>query len=148
MRSGIRLWGLPLLIVGSTAAADVSITGRFGNYSAAFLEDKRIRHHRYELYLRQDAKVSSSLTTVIAGRMRFDAALYPNSAAPRNYGREVRHDEMDEAEARLAYFDYLGDAITLKLGLQQIDWIESLSPRTSDVITALDLPPCWLWQRQ
>ncbi len=140
MGARARIWGLPLFVATSIAsAADVSVTGRFGNYSAAFLEDKKVRHHRYELYLRQDAKVSSSLTTVMAGRLRFDTALYPDSAAPRDYGRQVRRDEMNEAEARLAYLDYLGDSITLKLGFQQIDWIESLSPRTSDVITALDL---------
>ena len=63
------------------------------------LEDELLRHHRYELHIKQVAKFGYRLSTVAAGRFRFDTALLPEEQASREFiDRAVREDEMAEAE--------------------------------------------------
>jgi len=126
--------------VTRASAADATFTARVGNYTAGFIEPERIRHHRYELQLRQTAELTPRFKTAIEARLRFDAALYPDERAPqRDLSDAVRDDEMSEADIRQAYVDWLGDLASLRIGLQQIDWVESLSTRSSDVLTPVDL---------
>lgn len=127
------------LLASSHAFAEASLSGRFGNYTSYFTEAERVRHNRYELHLLQTATITPTLSSTIEGRFRFDGALYPGIGTYKELSRSVRDDEMAEAAARQIYVDYLSDVFGLKLGLQQIDWVESLSPRTSDIMTPLDL---------
>lgn len=119
-------------------AAQTTLTGNIKHQSAYFLKSQRLRHHRYQLMLKQNSTVTPTLNSVVEGRFRFDAALYPG-APQADLPRSVRDDEMLEAEARQVYLDYLSDYFSSKIGIQQIDWVDSLSPRTSDTLTAIDL---------
>jgi hypothetical protein len=104
-------------------------------------EARRWRQLRLGLDLRQTTELSTRLKTVIKGRGWYDAALAQDLKGPfaEAYDKAVLHDEMYEAEAREAYVDYAGDHFTLRAGLQQIDWIDSLAPQNSDILTPIDL---------
>lgn len=129
-----------LALFSLSAQAENSLSGRIGNYSAYFFDDQRLRHHRYEFHLKQTATLSPRLLTVVSGRARADLALAPNDWAPRNYfPASVQDDEYLEAEPREVYADYLSDIARVKVGLQQIDWVESLAPFLADLLTPQDL---------
>jgi hypothetical protein len=133
---------LSMLSIAAPAARaqEASLTGKAGNYTAYFLENERIRHNRYELWLTQKAKYSFRFSSVIETRFRFDAALMDHDGAPlQKISKGVRDDEMTEGEVRQAYFDYLGDSFRMTFGIQKIDWVESLSPLANDILTPLDL---------
>ncbi len=119
--------------------SSASLSGRVGVYNVYFLDHDRLRHQRYELNLKQTAAYDSGLTTIIEGRFRADAALAPNMGAYEYLAKPVRDDEFTEADIRQAYVDWLVGELRFKVGVQQIDWVESLSLKTSDVITPLDL---------
>ena len=125
---------------GSVAHAKVDFKARFSQTARYFLEDERWRHQTSELNLRQVADVREGMTTVVEGRFRYDAAILPpESVRLREYSRPVQDDEGFETEARQVYLDWLTDVAAVKVGIVQFDWMDSLSPRTSDSITALDL---------
>jgi hypothetical protein len=116
------------------------LTGEVRNDTVYFLETERIRHHRYGLMLRQTTPLTARLQTVVEGRLRFDAALHPSSEAPQgDLPRPVRDDELDEAEFRDLYADWLGDAARVKVGWQRFDWFDTLTPLNSGLVTPLDL---------
>ncbi len=120
--------------------ATTTFNGRVGNWSAGFIESERVRHNRWELQLLQNSAIAPRLKTTMEARFRFDAALYPDPrAAMHDLPRPVRDDEMSEIEARQIYFDWFHEALSLRGGLLQIDWIESLSTKSSDVMTPVDL---------
>ncbi len=115
------------------------LTGKVGNYSAYFLDKERVRHHRYELYLNQKTNYSFRFTSMIEARFRFDAAMLDDeNATEQNIAKDVREDELSEGEVRQAYFDYLGDLFRATIGIQKIDWVESLSAASNDIMTPLD----------
>ncbi len=122
------------------AIAKVDFKSRFSQTARYWLEDNRLRHQTTELSLRQVSDVREGLTTVVDGRFRYEAAILPfRSSRLREYPRPVQDDEGFESEARQVYLDWLTDFAAIKVGLVQFDWMDSLSPRTSDSITALDL---------
>jgi hypothetical protein len=117
-----------------------NLTGKVGNYSVFFLEKERVRHHRYELWLNQKTSYSFRFTSTIEARFRFDAAMLDDeNATEQNIVDEVRDDELIEGDVRQAYFDYLGDFFRATAGIQKIDWVDSLSAATNDVLTPMDL---------
>ena len=120
---------------GSSASLD----GHISNYNNYFLNNHQIQQNRYELHLKQIAKMGD-LSTVVAGRFRADAALADHKAAVRrDADRDVRRDEGTESELRQAYLDYLLGPMRLKFGRQLVDWVDSLTPYASDVITPMDV---------
>ena len=122
------------------ASAKVDLYGRVSQTARFFLTDERLRHQITEISLRQVADVREGVTTVIEGRFRYDSALFPAPTVPlRHYSKEVRNDEGFEADSRQVYLDWLTDNWAIKAGRIQFDWMDSLSPRTSDAVTALDL---------
>ena len=129
-----------LLAPALVAFAATTFNGRVGNWTAGFLETERIRHNRWDVQLLQKSEIAPRFKTTMEGRFRFDAALYPDSRAPMHeLSRAVRDDEMNEFEARQVYFDWMQDWVSVRGGLLQIDWIESLSTKSSDVMTPVDL---------
>jgi hypothetical protein len=130
-------------ILAPRARADgesAKISGSAGNYSSYFLKTQRLRHHRYELRLKQNAAYTTRFNSVIEGRLRFDPAISKQSTGQyHQFDKAVRDDEMAEAEMRQLYLDYLGDSYRLMVGLQQIDWIDTLSPLINDGMTPMDL---------
>ena len=126
--------------VTDVGMAKVDLQGRASQTARFFLDDKRLRHQITEIGLRQVADVSEGVTTVVDGRLRYDSALFPTPTIKfRNYSKEVREDEGFEADTRQVYVDWLTENWAMKIGRIQFDWMESLSPRTSDAVTALDL---------
>ena len=124
----------------ANATNSASLSGYLANYSAYFLERERLRHHRYELGLKQKAKINFQLSTYIEGRARFDAALMPESYAPgQGMASEVRADEMAEADLRQAYLSYIGEYVSWTAGTQLIDWVESLSSLIASDLTPYDI---------
>jgi hypothetical protein len=119
----------------TAGAADHATLGvKLTNYDVLFLDSGDFRHNRYEALLTQETPFNERFSTVVEGRVRADAALLQN-----RFAGPVRADEMLEGEFRQVYADYLGDSVRLKAGLQLIDWVDSLSPTTSDFLTPLDL---------
>lgn len=116
-----------------------ALSGRLGLENIYFLETERMRHERLQLNLKQTASFGDALKTTIDGRFRADGALYPSEGSSSHYPKSVRDDEMSELELRQGFIDWMVGEFRLKVGVQQIDWVESLSPKTSDVITPLDL---------
>ncbi len=111
-------------------------------FSSYFLEDKKIRHHRYELFLAQKTEIIPyRFSSIIEGRGRVDFALFNDSNAPRRneYDARVVSDEKQEGEFRQFYFDYLGDTLQIKSGIRQIDWMETLITNAQVTTTPLDL---------
>ncbi|MEY4630972.1 MAG: hypothetical protein RIQ81_1092 [Pseudomonadota bacterium] len=126
--------------VASTAFAKVDLKARFSQTARYWLEDNRLRHQTSELNLRQTADVREGVTTVVEGRFRYESAILPPDATRlREYPKAVQDDEGFESEARQIYLDWLTNVAAIKVGVVQFDWMDSLSPRTSDSITALDL---------
>ena len=139
-----RVMALSVLVPGLgwplSSFAKVDLQVRASQTARYFLVDERLRHQVTEVGLRQVADVREGVTTVVDGRMRYDAALFPTPVLKmRDYSKDVRDDEGFEAGARQAYVDLLTSSWAMKIGLIQFDWMESLSPRTSDAVTALDL---------
>jgi len=128
---------LPSAIGFDAALAKVDLRGRASQTARYFLEDERLRHQITEISLRQVADVREGMTTVIDGRFRYDSALFPSPSIQfRHYSKEVRNDEGFEAEARQIYVDWLTEHWAVKLGRIQFDWMDSLSPRTSDAVAS------------
>ncbi len=128
------------LALSFPAFGKVDLQVRASQTARYFLVDKRLRHQVSEVGLRQVADVREGVSTVVDGRMRYDSALFPTPVIKmRDYSKDVRDDEGFEAGARQAYIDLLTSNWAMKIGLIQFDWMESLSPRTSDAVTALDL---------
>jgi hypothetical protein len=116
-----------------------SLTGSIGNHNSYFLEDNKFRHLRGELQLNHKTTFSDRLLSVISGRARADLALSDLSFSPyRNLPSETKKNEFLEGELRQMYLDYMHDLFRLKAGLQNFDWIESLSPFSSELITPID----------
>jgi hypothetical protein len=131
---------LPSVIGFDGAWAKVDLRGRASQTARYFLEDQRLRHQITEVSLRQVADIREGMTTVVEGRFLYDSALFPTPSIQfRHYSKEVRNDEGFEAEARQIYVDWLSEKWAIKVGRIQFDWMDSLSPRTSDAVTALDL---------
>lgn len=129
-----------LAVTPGIAFGRVDLQLRASQTTRYFLVDDRIRHQVTEVGARQVTDVREGVTTVFDGRMRYDSALFPAPVLKmRDYPPEVREDEGFEADARQAYVDWLAGDWAVKAGLFQFDWMESLSPRTSDAVTPLDL---------
>jgi hypothetical protein len=121
-------------------ASSSEIRGKLGNYSAYFLDEHKLRHQRLELSVTQKAKIGYRITTVFEGRGRMDFAIFDDKFAPySDIDPRVRADEMSEFESRQLYFGYIGDSFTLSVGQQRIDWVESLSTNSNEMMTPLDL---------
>lgn len=129
------------LMLGFEAyASSQRLTGKLSNYSAYFLNDEKLRHHRYELSVRQDTDYGPAFKTVIAGRLWWDPVLMDNDfAARRSYPQEVREDELYQGEMREAYVDYLGDWYRFRIGRQIVDWTDTFAPALVNMVTAVDV---------
>jgi len=122
------------------AAQEPSLTVDLENFTSYFTTQSILRHNRYEIHVKEIVPLSPSLTTVLDLRGRAEAALSDiNTKILPHYSNAVRDDELIEGEIRQLYLDWLGNSVRIKMGLLQIDWIDSLSPLTSDVMTPLDL---------
>ncbi len=136
-----RILAITLAMIAVGAEAKTGLQGTIGHQSNFFIEDLRTRHHRYYLDLKQNTDlIPYKLATVIEGRFMSDQAVSDHKLAPNwNFSEEVRHDEFFESYLRQAYVDYLTDSTQTKIGIQQIDWIESLAQNVSNILTPLDL---------
>jgi hypothetical protein len=131
---------LLLLSPNLHGADQPSLTGKLSNFTSYFFSDGKLRHERFEALLTQEVPINSRISTTIEGRARVELTEIDVSWAPRhNYNLAVRNDEMLEAEFRQLYVDYLGDSLRVKAGLQLIDWVDSLSPFTNDILTPYDI---------
>lgn len=120
--------------------ADADVQVRAAESARYFLEDKKIRHVITELGIRHSMEATDGVSTVLDARLIYDAALFSGPfGTVRDYGPEVRGDEGFAAEIRNAYLDILTETVAIKAGRFAFDWMESLSPRTSDAVTPLDL---------
>jgi len=115
--------------------------GEISNDTVYFTDEERVRHSQFTLNLNQKATIIPyRLTTFAEIRARSDAALADDDRAPNwEFSDEVVEDEREDVQVREAYVDYLGDEWKFKIGIQKIDWIDSLSPGAMGVLTALDL---------
>lgn len=122
-----------------TGASSASLSGHVGNSTIFFLNSKRVAHHRYHLDLNQKSKVSEQLATTVAARFYYDAALADHpAAARRDIEPEVRADEISAAELREGSVDLSLPLGKLRIGKQIIDWIDSITPYASDILTPID----------
>jgi hypothetical protein len=128
-------------LLGVTGQAKTGLQGTIGHQTNFFTEDLRTRHHRYYLDLKQNTDlIPYKLATIIDGRFISDQAVSSHKLAPNwNFSDDVREDEFFESHLRQAYVDYLTNSTQAKIGIQQIDWIESLAQNVSNILTPLDL---------
>lgn len=122
----------------SSLASEAQLDLRLTQWSAYQTQAKRWRHHRYELQIGQSATVSDQLKTMVEGRFRLETTML-DGGSQYHRSKEVRDDESLSSDLRNAYADYANEKLRLKLGIQQIDWAASLSPRSSDILTPIDL---------
>ena len=97
-----------------------------------------MRHLKLTLDLKQTTDITDALSSVIAGRFRFDAALTPLNKT-LDYDTEVRDDELFDSDFREFYFNYLNEALRIRIGLLKIDWVDTLFQQNNDFLTPLDL---------
>jgi hypothetical protein len=139
----LRWWCLALLFAllgGSARATDSTLDGKIENFTSYFFDNGRLRHYRYDLTLTETSHLSDHLLTVVQGRLRSEIMMTNEPwAVGSRYSQAVRNDEQFEAEGRQVYIDYLNSQVRIRAGLQLIDWVESLTPFASDILTPYDL---------
>ncbi len=123
-----------------SAADKPSLSIELDDFTSYFTTQDILRHNRYEIHAKETVPLSRTLSTVMDLRGRVETAESGiNASFLPHYSSAVTHNELFEGEIRQLYMDWLGDKVRMKTGIMQIDWIESLSPLTSDIMTPLDL---------
>lgn len=140
---------LPLLgfLYGKTAFSEggessASMEGRIGNDTVYFLNPQKVMHHSYHLMVKQKAKINEKISTNLSGRFFFDAALAGLDDHPFVYRHDVdervRIDEKSESSLREASVDFTFPIGHVRIGRQLVDWIDSITPYASDILTPID----------
>jgi hypothetical protein len=121
--------------------AKTGLQGTAGHQSIYFSDELKLRHHRYFLDLKQNTELLPyKLSTVLDGRIMTDAAVSTHDFAPKwDFADPVRDDEALDTILRQGYIDYITDSTETKIGIQQIDWVESMAQNVSNILTPIDM---------